>query len=84
MVAAVSHHGYSGATLNELVALAGVSKSTFYEHFENKQDCFLSTFDEIIRVATERVSEAYREPGDLAERLTRSLTTFMEIGRAHV
>src|SRR5262245_11563495 len=47
MVEAVARHGYAGTTLRELVRLAGVSKSTFYEHFESKQDCFLETFDEI-------------------------------------
>ena len=35
MVEAVSRHGFTETTLRELVALAGVSKSTFYEHFEN-------------------------------------------------
>ena len=71
MVEAVARHGYPGTTLRELVRLAGVSKSTFYEHFESKQDCFLATFDEIVAQVTARVGVAYREEGDFRERLRR-------------
>ena len=80
VVEAVARHGYAGTTLRELVRLAGVSKSTFYEHFDSKQECFLATFDEIVAKVTERVGAAYREQeGDFRERLTAALTVFMEI-----
>ncbi len=79
LVEAVARHGYAGTTLRELVTLAGVSKSTFYEHFESKQDCFLSTFDEIVAQLSVRVGEAYRSGGDDRERLTAGLTAFMNL-----
>lgn len=79
MVEAVSRHGYAGTTLRELVTLAGVSKSTFYEHFESKQDCFLATFDEIVVVLSARVGEAYRSGDDFRERLTAGLGAFMNL-----
>jgi AcrR family transcriptional regulator len=79
MVEAVARHGFAGTTLRELVTLAGVSKTTFYEHFDSKQDCFLATFDEIIDQATRRVSAAFREPGDFRQRLLAGLTSFMDL-----
>jgi AcrR family transcriptional regulator len=79
MVEAVARHGYAGTTLRELVGLAGVSKTTFYEHFESKQDCFLATFDKIISQVTERVGSAFREEGDFREKLTAAVTEFMRI-----
>jgi AcrR family transcriptional regulator len=79
MVEAVAHHGFAGTTLRELVTLAGVSKTTFYEHFESKQDCFLATFDAIIDQASTRVAAAYRSGGDFRERLLAGLGAFMEI-----
>jgi AcrR family transcriptional regulator len=79
MVEAVARHGYAGTTLRELVTLAGVSKSTFYEHFESKQDCFLATFDEIVTQVAARVGEAYRSGGDFRERLIKALSTFMNL-----
>jgi AcrR family transcriptional regulator len=33
--------GYAGLTVDEIVALAGVSLNTFYEHFDDKEDAFL-------------------------------------------
>lgn len=79
MVEAVARHGYAGTTLRELVALAGVSKSTFYDHFESKQDCFLTTFDEIVAQLSVRVGDAYRSGGDFRERLVRGLAAFMDL-----
>jgi AcrR family transcriptional regulator len=77
MVEAVARHGFAGTTLRELVTLAGVSKSTFYEHFESKQACFLSTFDQIVDRVSRRVGDSYAEPGELRERLVRALSTYM-------
>jgi AcrR family transcriptional regulator len=79
MVHSVARHGYAGTTLRELVRLAGVSKTTFYEHFDNKQECFLSTFDEIASQVAERMDAAYREGGDARGRLTAALTVFMNL-----
>jgi AcrR family transcriptional regulator len=82
MVEATARHGFPGTTVAELVTLAGVSKTTFYQHFDSKEDCFLATFDTIIAEVTGRVSETFREPGDFRRRLTRALGTFIEIAAA--
>lgn len=79
MVEAVARHGYAGTTLRELVALAGVSKTTFYEHFESKEDCFLATLDAIIAETTRRVRAAYRGSDDLRASMVAGLSTFMDL-----
>lgn len=79
MVEAVARHGFASTTIRELVTLAGVSKSTFYEHFEGKEDCFLSTFDGIMAQLTQEVAEAYDQPGEPRERLLRALARFSAI-----
>jgi AcrR family transcriptional regulator len=79
MVEAVARHGYAGTTLRELVALAGVSRTTFYAHFESKQECFLATFDEIIAQATQRVGPTFRSRKDFRESLREGLATFMDL-----
>jgi AcrR family transcriptional regulator len=73
MVEAVARHGFADTTLRELVSLAGVSKSTFYEHFENKQDCFLATFDFIGLEVERRVDEAVDWPSDLREKIAAGI-----------
>jgi AcrR family transcriptional regulator len=79
MVEAVARHGFTDTTLRELVSLAGVSKSTFYEHFENKQDCFLSTLDYIALEVGRRTDDAFDRPGDLRERMTAGVTTLLSV-----
>jgi AcrR family transcriptional regulator len=79
MIEAVARHGYAGTTLRELVSLAGVSKTTFYDHFTNKEECFLATFDEIVTQLSDEVGEAYRSGGDFRERLVAGLAAFMNL-----
>ena len=79
MVEAVARHGFGETTLRELVSLAGVSKSTFYEHFKSKQDCFLCTFDDVVLEIDRRVGEAFDRPGGLRARLLGGITTLMAV-----
>jgi AcrR family transcriptional regulator len=79
MVAAVAKHGYAGTTIKQLVSLAGVSRTTFYRHFADKEQCFLATYDLIATLATERISRAYREAGGWRERLDAGFKHFAEI-----
>jgi AcrR family transcriptional regulator len=79
MLEAVARHGYAETTVGELVALAGVSKSTFYAHFVNKEECFLATFETIVREATRRVAIAYRSESSLERRFVAAFTRFAEI-----
>jgi AcrR family transcriptional regulator len=79
MVAAVSRHGYVETTVGELVGLAGVSKSTFYDHFDSKEACFFATFETIVDEVTARVGIAFRSETGLRERLAASMTRFAEI-----
>jgi AcrR family transcriptional regulator len=79
MVEAVARHGFADTTLRELVTLAGVSKSTFYEHFENKQDCFLATFDYIGLEVERRVDEAVDWPSDLREKIAAGIAAAFDV-----
>jgi AcrR family transcriptional regulator len=81
MIDAVARHGFASTTIRELVTLAGVSKSTFYDHFEGKEDCFLATFDGIMAEVTAEVAEAYEQPGEPRERLLRALERFATIAK---
>jgi AcrR family transcriptional regulator len=42
---AVAEKGYAAATIDDIVGGAGVSKKTFYEHFQDKLDCFLAAYE---------------------------------------
>jgi AcrR family transcriptional regulator len=46
--------GYGEASVAAVIAAAGVSRKTFYEHFQDKEECFLAAYD----VLSERLVEA--------------------------
>ena len=46
IVKVVADKGYAGTTVADIIALAGVSRRTFYEHFRTIEDCFLAAYDE--------------------------------------
>ena len=43
--ATVAEKGYAAATIDDIVRGAGVSKKTFYEHFDDKLGCFLAAYE---------------------------------------
>jgi AcrR family transcriptional regulator len=42
----VGEYGYAAATVADVTAAAGVSRTTFYEQFRNKLDAFLTAYDQ--------------------------------------
>jgi AcrR family transcriptional regulator len=59
-IAAVDERGFVATTISDLVARAGVSRRSFYEHFENKEECLLATYDMLIERLIARIAETYR------------------------
>ena len=45
----VTDKGYGAATVADVIALAGVSRRTFYEHFPGLEDCFLAAYEDGMR-----------------------------------
>jgi AcrR family transcriptional regulator len=43
---AISAKGYSSITIADVVRYARVSKRTFYEHFADKDECFLAAYED--------------------------------------
>ncbi len=60
VIAAVSESGYHGVTVADIVRRAKVSRAAFYEHFTNKQDCFLTATSEGRQALLTRVVAATR------------------------
>lgn len=64
VVATVAEKGYEATTVADLVELSGVSRSTYYEHFPDKEGCFLAAVDAIVGPALERLTEESGATGE--------------------
>src|ERR1700688_4068747 len=42
MIAVANRDGYAGANVSEVIGEAGVSRPTFYDYFEDRDDCFIA------------------------------------------
>jgi AcrR family transcriptional regulator len=63
MVELVAAEGYERVTVRELSVRAQVSTRSFYKHYENLDECFLSTHNSIICEAIGQARAAKAEPG---------------------
>lgn len=65
MLTAVAELGYLGTNVQDVIDRAGVSRPTFYEHFANKEDCFLAAFDTSAERLRKKIDSAVRKGGDV-------------------
>jgi AcrR family transcriptional regulator len=81
MVRVVAERGYAAATIGDVSAAARISRRTFYEHFEDKEACFLETYRIGCQSGIAQIDDALRalEHPDWRSRLRVSLETYLSI-----
>jgi AcrR family transcriptional regulator/DNA-binding MarR family transcriptional regulator len=77
MVEVAGERGAPRASVAHIVERAGISRRTFYEHFEDREDCFLAAFDYALARAREAVVPAYVAGGAWRERLRAGLSALL-------
>lgn len=79
-VAVVAERGYETTRVADILELAGVSRSAYYHHFSNKEECFLATLDGLVEFATPIVLDAYRSAsGSWDARLRATFDALIEL-----
>jgi AcrR family transcriptional regulator len=82
MIEAVARGGYESTSVRQVIGLAGVSRRSFYEHFTNREACFLATFDVTAARGIRRVTRACgAADGGLEEQLGAAFTELSTIAR---
>jgi AcrR family transcriptional regulator len=76
-VQVVSQRGFGGATIEAVVAGAGVSRSTFYEVFDDFDACFLALLDSGMRRSIVLMSEAYDRGASWQEKMLAGLAALL-------
>lgn len=75
--------GYAGMTVSAVIAKAGVSRKTFYEFFQDREDIFLAAFDRLLEQAVDGARAAYDEGDAWPERLHKLLATALDALASH-
>jgi AcrR family transcriptional regulator len=73
MVALVAERGLADTAVARVVRRAGVSRRTFYEHFEDREECFLAAFDDGVERASRWVLDAYDPKASWVQRVGTAL-----------
>jgi AcrR family transcriptional regulator len=66
---AVAAKGYAATTVADVVSRAGVSRKTFYEHFADKEECFLAAYDTGVEILYGAIAAAGEGIADPIERM---------------
>jgi AcrR family transcriptional regulator len=74
----VATKGYAAATVGDLTKEAGVSRTTFYELYEDKEACFLAAYDNAVEALVRRVIAAYESEQGWPDRAAAGLATLLE------
>jgi AcrR family transcriptional regulator len=77
MVEVAAEVGYIGAAVAPVVARAGVSRRTFYEQFEGREDCFLAAFEWGVEQARSVMDQAYGSQRSWRERVRHALAALL-------
>lgn len=77
MLRATAELGYREVSVQDVLERAGVSRPTFYEHFENKEDCFLAAFDVTAARLRQRLESAGEGDETWRERLRAALAALL-------
>ena len=81
MARVVAERGYAGATVSDVVNRARISRRTFYEHFQDKEHCFVETYRTGCENGIAQIDAALRALADpdWRTRLRASLETYVGI-----
>lgn len=82
LVVTVAEKGFADATVADVVARAGVSRRTFYEHFDDKLGCFLEAYESGSDAVLSEIEGRVRALGHDAgwrERLSEGLDAYVHI-----
>lgn len=73
----VAAKGYASTTVADLTREAGVSRTTFYELFEDKGACFLAAYDNAVNALVRRVTAAYESQDRWPDRTRAGLAALL-------
>jgi AcrR family transcriptional regulator len=83
MAETMAENGYAATSVADVLRAAKVSRETFYEQFESKEDCFMSALEAAVDGV---IAAAFARPpadGTPLERFDRGLRTYLDALAEH-
>lgn len=74
---AVAEQGFATTTVADIIARARLSRRTFYEHFADKEECFLAAYDTVVEQLLAAVGQAYEQADGWTQKVHDGLETFL-------
>ena len=78
MAASIERKGYRETTVADVVRIARTSRRTFYEHFADREACFLELFDATNGAMMEQIAAAVHPDRPLAQQVDQALDAYIE------
>jgi len=75
---AVAENGYAGTTIAHITRHAAVSRRTFYEHFNSKDDCFIAAYDTVMVELRQRVDDAFKQEEEWPRAVRAGIAAMLE------
>lgn len=79
LAVALVYHGYEDTKVTDIVELSGVSRATFYEHFQGKEPCFAAAYEDGVERLVTVVEAAVEGEHDYADRVSVGLAAGLEL-----
>lgn len=79
MVACCETEGYEATSVADLLEVSGVSRGTFYEHFEGKLACFEATIEAILHDVIVAINNRLHGEGDAEARALAAFDAFVAL-----
>jgi AcrR family transcriptional regulator len=76
---AASQSGYAAMRIEDVIAIAGVSRRTFYDHFANKEEAFLAAYELVLEQLLSGVTSAFASGESWTSRVRRGLAAFLNL-----
>jgi AcrR family transcriptional regulator len=83
IVSCTSEQGYSDTRIADVVRVARTSRSAFYEHFADKEDCFLAAYQQMTAAFINSSLEAAASVSGWREKLDAGILTYFRFMAEH-
>jgi AcrR family transcriptional regulator len=80
LASCVAEHGYNATTIGQITGAASVSRRTFYEHFDGKEECFLAAYEALdgyVETLMKQAADEREEWPDRVAAAVRAVTAFL-------